>query len=69
VATLSKPEIEDEDVHAVVALMQEHRVLPYTLGEARRYAERAKGHLAHQPALAGSMPLKVVADFVVEREL
>jgi octaprenyl-diphosphate synthase len=69
VATLGKPAIEDEDVLEVVALMQEHRVLPYTLGEARRYVERAKGHLAGQPALAGSLPLKVVADFVVEREL
>jgi octaprenyl-diphosphate synthase len=68
-AMLNKPEIEDEDVLDVVALMREHAVLPYTLGEARKYVERAKGHLDGHSALRQSVPLTVLADFVVEREL
>jgi octaprenyl-diphosphate synthase len=68
-AMLNKPAVEDEDVLEVVALMQEHQVLPYTLAEARKYVARAKGHLAGQPALAASAPLAILADFVVEREL
>ncbi len=69
VAMLNQPNIEDGDVLEVVALMREHQVLPYTVGEARRYVERAKDHLAGHPALAQSVPLRVLADFVVERDL
>jgi octaprenyl-diphosphate synthase len=68
-AMLNKPEIEDADVLEVVALMQQHKVLPYTLNEARKYVERAKSHLTAYPSLAKSDALKIIADFVVEREL
>ncbi|HEX7927675.1 MAG TPA: polyprenyl synthetase family protein [bacterium] len=68
-AMLNQPEVTDDNVHEVVALMQRHDVLPYTISEARRYVERAKGHLAGKPTLKHTEPLAILADFVVERDL
>jgi len=68
-AILGQPIIGDDDVREVIALMTAHRVLPYTLGEARRYAERAKERLAALPAGRPRSTLAQLADFVVEREL
>jgi octaprenyl-diphosphate synthase len=68
-AMLGQPAIGDDDVREVIALMAAHRVLPYTLSEARRYAERAKEHLAALPVGRPRSTLAQLADFVVEREL
>ncbi len=68
-AVLRQPAISDQDVLEVVGLMQRHEVLPYTLAEARKYAERSKRHLAELPAVPVRDVLAGVADFVVEREL
>jgi octaprenyl-diphosphate synthase len=66
---LKKEEIEDEDVLTVVGMMREHEVLPYTLGEARKFVEKGKIHLAGLPDLPQRRTLSELADFVVEREL
>jgi len=68
-AILGQPTVGDDDVHEVIALMTAHRVLPYTLAEARRYAERAKEYLTALPAGKPRSTLAQLADFVVERDL
>jgi len=67
-AILKKEEIGDDDVHAVVAMMAEHAVLPYTLEEARKFSARGIGHLAALPDLPERHTLQALADFVVDRE-
>jgi octaprenyl-diphosphate synthase len=67
-AILAKDAIDDEDVRAVVGMMREHDVLAYTLGEARRYAEQAHGHLAGLPDQHERDVLAQVTRLVVERE-
>jgi len=66
---LGKEAIDDGDVHRVVELMQRHDVLPYTVGEARAYAQRAKEHLARLPDLPGKEMLAGFADFTVSRDM
>ncbi len=66
---LKKEVIEDQDVLTVVGMMQEHQVLPYTLGEARKFAEQGKARLETLPDLPGRRSLAQLADFVVDREL
>ncbi len=66
---LGQPVVSDDHVREVIALMTRHRVLPYTLSEARRYADTAKGHLASLPAGKARTALTGLADFVVDREL
>jgi octaprenyl-diphosphate synthase len=65
---LAREVIEDGDVLEVVALMQAHGVLPYTLGEARKYADRAREHLAALPDVHEREVLGEMARLVVERE-
>jgi octaprenyl-diphosphate synthase len=67
-ARLRKERIDDEDVLRVVERMRGLDVLPYTLNEARRYAERAKASLEGLPALPERSTLRQLADFVVHRE-
>jgi octaprenyl-diphosphate synthase len=67
-ARLGQETIGDGDVRHVVARMREHGVLPYTLEEARRYAERAKACLEGLPNRPERNTLARLADFVVDRE-
>jgi len=66
---LGQPAVSDDNVHEVIGLMHTHKVLPYSLEEARRYASRAKGHLANLPRGRARDALMTLADFVVDREL
>jgi octaprenyl-diphosphate synthase len=67
-ARLAKDTIDDGDVHHVVGLMRREDILPYTLGEARKYVERAKSRLEALPGLPENQRLSQLADFVVNRE-
>ena len=67
-AVLAKDEIEDADVLEVIALMRRHDVPAYTLGEARKYAERAQSHLDALPDVHERQVLRDIARLVVERE-
>jgi octaprenyl-diphosphate synthase len=66
---LGQPLITDDHVREVIGFMTRHRVLPYTLAEAQRYADSAKEHLAVLPAGKARTALTGLADFVVDREL
>jgi octaprenyl-diphosphate synthase len=66
---LRKDAIDDDDVLEVVGLMGQHDVLPYTLDEARKYAERGKRRLDGLHGTGDALPLALLADFVVERDL
>jgi octaprenyl-diphosphate synthase len=68
-AILGQPAVSDGDVHEVISLMTRHRVLPYTLEEARRYAARAQTHLGPLPHGRPREALTHLADFVVDRDL
>jgi octaprenyl-diphosphate synthase len=68
-AILGGPAVSDEHVREVMAMMAQHRVLPYTLDEARKYAARARAELAGLPPGSARDALSGLADFVVEREL
>ncbi|MCZ6646477.1 MAG: polyprenyl synthetase family protein [SAR324 cluster bacterium] len=68
-AVLQKESIDDEDVLTVVGMMRDHEVLPYTLGEARKFVEKGKSKLAMLPELPERQTLTELADFVVDREL
>ncbi|MBI4081252.1 MAG: polyprenyl synthetase family protein [Candidatus Lambdaproteobacteria bacterium] len=68
-ALLRKDAIEDRDVLRVIDLMRGHDVLPYTLAEARRYAEQAKLGLAALPDCREREMLAGLADYAVAREL
>ncbi|MCH8074817.1 MAG: polyprenyl synthetase family protein [SAR324 cluster bacterium] len=65
---LAKETIEDDDVREVMALMKIHQVLPYTLKEAEKYAERAQSHLEGLPPRPERDILAQIAKLVVERE-
>jgi octaprenyl-diphosphate synthase len=65
---LGKDPIADADVLEVVAMMARHDVPAYTLGEARRYAEQARSHLAALPDVHERQVLHEMARLVVERE-
>lgn len=65
---LKKEAIDDEDVHQVVAMMQEHDVFAYTLAEARKFAQSGKASLAALPDLPQRTTLGELADFVVDRD-
>jgi octaprenyl-diphosphate synthase len=67
-AILKKDTIEDDDVRAVVAMMGEHDVLPYTLAEAGKFAARGSRHLETLPDLPERHTLRALAEFVVDRE-
>jgi len=67
-AMLAKDVIEDADVLEVAGMMKTHDVLPYTLGEARKYAEQARAHLAVLPDVHERFVLSEMARLVVERE-
>lgn len=67
-AILKKEQIEDDDVLEVVSMMGDHQVLPYTLGEARRYAEKGIAHLEAIPASPQRTTLEQLAAFVVDRQ-
>ena len=65
---LAKETIVDDDVHEVMALMKTHRVLPYTLKEAEKYAKRAQTHLEGLSPCPERDILAQIAKLVVERE-
>ena len=67
-ATMGKAAIDDGDVEMVVDLMHNYEVLPYTLGEARRFTEEAKAQLIGLPDLPQRETLAQLADFVVDRD-
>ncbi|MDH4120394.1 MAG: polyprenyl synthetase family protein [Deltaproteobacteria bacterium] len=61
-------EITDADVALVVAMMERHQVLPYTLAQARTFATQAREQLSGLPAGVERDRLDALASFVVDRE-
>lgn len=57
----------DAAVGAIVAIMQKHGALADTLGEAERYAGRARAAIEALPATSGREILADIADFCVSR--
>jgi len=61
-------EITDADVALVVEMMGRYDVLPYTLGEAARFARQAGEALAALPDTPERAMLASICDIVVERK-
>ena len=68
VAILEQDAITDENVKTVVEMMESHQVPAYTVGEAKRWAQKAVEALASLPDGLEKDQLDLVARFVVDRD-
>lgn len=65
---LASEEISDEQVQTVVNMMNDHKVLPYVLEQAKKQTAEGKINLADLPDCPERKALGELADYVVDRE-
>ncbi len=67
-AILKESEITQDHVHEVIALMEHHGSIPYSLQVAEKYVDEAKSALAPLPSSQIKTLLTEVAEFIVFRD-
>lgn len=65
--TLEKGDIQDGDLDRATSLLQQHRALVDTIGQARAYGELARDALAGFPDSSWKQALADVVDFCISR--